>query len=433
VKSNHDIDARRLRQDWDVLCTRIGERRAGTENERRAANYIAEQFAAAGLGSVQAEEFPCTSLRHAQPRVQARHGSRWVATPAMALVGAPGTPGGRAVEGEMQWLEMPENAGRLKPNCLRGRIAVIFGPLLAAPAHHRALMAAAPAAVIHIDDRLPFAWPKSDGVFPLWARRYGMPPIVTVPFTTAWAWRQAGIHRARVQVQVEQVAARSQNVIGVLPGRDPGRPEIILAAHHDTQCGNPGADDNASGVVCLLELARLFAARPHRRTLRFISFGTEEQLSVGSAAYVQRHRAEMKNAGLVVNFDSVASPLGHCELSCIGPAALARHAVGALARRGLDVVLRTEVTPFVDNFPFNQAGVPSWWFYRPNFPGGRWQHHSPHDTLENISVDEVVRLLRAVAPLVERLAGQVRWPFPSGVPAAQRTAARRLGRELFGL
>lgn len=432
MKSNNDINGRRLRRDWEMLCTSIGERLAGTESERRAAAYIADQFTAAGLTDVHAEEFPCTSLRRAKPRVQTRHGSRWQTTPATSVVGAPGTPGGRVVEGEMQWLELPESAGRLKPNSLRGRIAVIFGPLLTSPARHRALVAAAPAAVIHVDDRLPFDWPKSDGVFPYWARRYGMPPVVTVPFSAAWAWRRTGVRRARVQVQVEQVAALSQNVVGVLPGRDARLPEIVVMAHHDTQCGNPGADDNASGVVCVLELARWFAARPHRRTLRFVSFGTEEQLSVGSAAYVRRHRAEMKHVGLAVNFDSVASLLGHCELWCVGSSALARHATGALARGGLDVVLRTEVTPFVDNFAFNQAGVPSWWFYRPNFPGGRWQHHSPHDTLENVSVDEVARLLRAVAPLVNRLAGQAKWPFPPGVPAAQRAEARRLGRELFG-
>ena len=433
MKAGDAIDERRLLRDWEVLCSEIGERRAGTDNERRAAKYVGDQFTAAGLTDVHEEEFPCTSLRRALPEVHARHGSRWVETPAMTLVGAPGTPGGRWVEGELVWLEMPENAGRLKPGSLRGRIAVIFGPLPTVESHHRALVAAAPLAVIHVDDRLPFAWAKSDGVYPQWVRRHGVPVTVTVPYTMAWAWRRTGVDRARVQVRIEQVAAVSQNVIGMLPGRDPGLPEILVSAHHDTQCGNPGADDNASGVVCLLELARYFAAQPRRRTLRFISFGTEEQLSVGAAAYVQRHRSAMKRIGLVVNFDSVGSPLGHYELWCVGAPALARHSTRALARRGLDVRLQTEVTPFVDNFPFNQAGVPSWWLYRPNFSGGRWQHHSPHDTMENISVPEVARLLRAVAPVVGDLAGRAKWPFPQGLPAGQRTVARRLGRELFGL
>ena len=432
MKKGNDINRRRLIGDWQMLCQRIGERLAGTQSELRAASYIEKNFKGAGLQDVHMENFPCTSLQWANTKVETQHGRRWSSVPSRSLVGAPATPGGMAVEGEMQWLEMPENAVRLKRGSLRGRIAVIFGPLPTVQAHHRALVAAAPAAVIHVDDRLPFNWPKSDGVYPLWVRRYGMPTTVTVPYTAAWAWRRMGVHRARVQVQVEQVTGISQNVIGVLPGRDPRLSEVIMMAHHDTQSGNPGADDNASGVVCILELARLLSGRSHRRTLRFISFGTEEQLSVGSAAYVERHRAEMKNTGLVINFDSVASHLGHFELSCIGSEMLARYAVKALALRGLDLGLRTEVTPFLDNFPLNRAGVPSWAFFRSNFPGGRWQHHSPHDTLENVSVDKVIQLLTAVAPVVKRLAEQALWPFPRGISAAQRITARHLGRELYG-
>ena len=303
MKSNNEIGKRRLLRDWEVLCTRIGERLAGTGGERRAAAYIAEQFAAAGLTGVHAEEFPCTSLRRARPKVQPRHGSRWRTAPAMTLVGARDARR-QDRRGRMQWLEMPENAGRLARNSLRGRIAVIFGPLPTVRAHHRALVAAAPAAVIQVDDRLPFNWPKSDGVYPLWVRRHGMPTTVTVPYTTAWGWRRTGVHRARVQVQVEQVAASSQNVVGVLPGRDPQLPEIIMMAHHDTQCGNPGADDNASGVVCVLELARLFAGRTVGRCASF--------LSARRTALRRRRRLRAATPrgdearGLVVNFDSVA-------------------------------------------------------------------------------------------------------------------------------
>ncbi|MBL9214475.1 MAG: M28 family peptidase [Opitutaceae bacterium] len=420
----------RIARDWQVLCGDIGERRAGTPAEARAAAYIAARLEAAGCAEVRTETFPCASLRSSRVRVAARAGGRWRPVPATILAGAPGTP---RVEGELAWLEMPENAPRLRPGSLRGRVAALFGPLPTSEQHHRRLVAAAPAAVIQIDERLPFPWLKSDGVFPHWTRTFGMPPVVTIPYTDAWRWRRDGVRRVRVEASARLVAADSQNVIAELPGADPRLPAILLTAHHDTQAANVGADDNASGVVSVLELARVLAPLRRRRTLRLISFGTEEQLSVGSAAYVRAHRRAAAAAGLVVNFDSVASPLGHCELSCIGTDGLARHASGRLAARGLDVVVRREVTPFVDNFPFNWAGVPSLWFMRTNSPGGRWQHHSVHDNLDNVSVAEVVRLLRAVGPLVQELAATTRWPFAPGLPAAERAAARRLGRELFGL
>jgi hypothetical protein len=69
---------------------------------------------------------------------------------------------------------------------------------------------------------------------------------------------------------------------------------------------------------------------------------------------------------------------------------------------------------------------------RANFPGGRWQHHSPHDTLKNVSVAEVQRLLRAVHPLAVDLAARRNWPFATRLPADLHARARRLGRALYG-
>ncbi len=58
-----------------------------------------------------------------------------------------------------------------------------------------------------------------------------------------------------------------------------GRPEeiVILAAHYDTVKGSPGADDNATGVAALLELAREFHGQRLQRTLRLVAFVNEEE------------------------------------------------------------------------------------------------------------------------------------------------------------
>ncbi len=67
------------------------------------------------------------------------------------------------------------------------------------------------------------------------------------------------------------------NVIGEVKGTHPGKKEIlIIGAHYDTAVGTPGADDNASGVAGLLELARLTALDPAERTIRFVAFSLEE-------------------------------------------------------------------------------------------------------------------------------------------------------------
>jgi hypothetical protein len=430
------FDAATIWADWRMLCETIGERRAGTTQEARAAGFIAHRFRDAGIENVAIQLFPCQSLHSAAAEVRERRPRGWRRIEARPLVGAPSTPHGEDVTGPLVWIEMPEGAAALRPGALTGRIAVIFGPLPTSLDLHRQLVAAAPLAVIQVDDRLPFAWAKNDGVYPYWVRQYGMPPTVAVPYLDAWRWKREGVTELRVRSAVDLQPGASQNVIAELPGSDPALPALILTAHHDTQCNNVGADDNASGVVTLLGLARALAPaasrRTLRRTVRFISFGTEEQLSVGSDAYVRQHHVTPRDTGLVINFDSVASPLGHWCLSVAGTREFARYSTRKLAASGLGVAAQSELTPFSDHFPFNRAGVSSLWFMRTNTPGGRWQHHSGHDSLPNVSVVEVQRLLRAVHPLAADLASRRTWPFAARLPAALHAQARRIGRALFG-
>jgi len=90
-----------------------------------------------------------------------------------------------------------------------------------------------------------------------------------------------------------------------------------------------------------------------------------------------------------------------------------------------------ELTPFFDTFPFNASGVPSRCFYRSNFSGGRWQHPSRHDVPANVPAGEVRRLVQAVAPLVQDLAGHRAWPLARALPPAQAREVKRLADELF--
>jgi hypothetical protein len=423
-----------LRRHWQALCGRIGERRAGSAGEAAAATYVLEQFKAAGLRQVHAEEFPCVSVQRARAQISVQHGASVRTLPARVLAGSPSTPGSRPVEGELVWIEMPEQAGRKFTPALRGKIAVLIGPTPTRADLHRRLVQCQPAAVIHVDDRLPFDWVKDDGVYPSWVRRYGMPPIVAMPFRRAWELRKQGARRARVRIAVTLRDGLSQNVVGEIPGRRPELPLVLLGAHHDTQCHNLGADDNASGVVALLELAALLGACRPLRTVRLVSFGAEEQLSVGSARYVREHRAELRTVGVVLNFDSVASFLGHHWQVRAGTATFGGWLQAALAQQGLDVVDQPAPMPFADHFPFSVFGVPAVTFYRPNMDSGmRWQHHSAHDNLANVSVEELARVVRAVGTVARQLASQAKWPFSRGLAPEQGAETRRLARDLYGL
>ncbi len=75
------------------------------------------------------------------------------------------------------------------------------------------------------------------------------------------------------------------NIVCDRPGIAPGAGSVLLGAHFDTVRGSPGADDNASGVALLLEVARRLAGKPTPLGLRLVVFDGEERGLAGSAVY----------------------------------------------------------------------------------------------------------------------------------------------------
>ncbi|MEO0801666.1 MAG: M28 family peptidase [Cyanobacteria bacterium J06642_2] len=65
------------------------------------------------------------------------------------------------------------------------------------------------------------------------------------------------------------------------------KPPILIGAHYDAVPGSPGADDNASGVAVLLELARSLSERPLQRSVRLVAFDLEEYGLQGSTHYAE--------------------------------------------------------------------------------------------------------------------------------------------------
>ncbi|MBI4397013.1 MAG: M28 family peptidase [Elusimicrobia bacterium] len=78
--------------------------------------------------------------------------------------------------------------------------------------------------------------------------------------------------------EYEVLGKTCHNVVATLPGTCPdrGREIVIVGGHYDSAPGTPGADDNASGVALLMELARRFRGQSCARTVRFVAFSTEE-------------------------------------------------------------------------------------------------------------------------------------------------------------
>jgi len=96
------------------------------------------------------------------------------------------------------------------------------------------------------------------------------------------------------------------NVIGERPGTTHADERILIGAHYDHIPGCAGADDNASGVAGLLEIARVLGPAPTARTVMVACWDAEEQGLVGSAAWVRGPMTELGAPAVYLNFDAIA-------------------------------------------------------------------------------------------------------------------------------
>lgn len=80
--------------------------------------------------------------------------------------------------------------------------------------------------------------------------------------------------------------ATGRNILGCSPGTADSEKVVVVDAHYDTVKNAPGADDNGSGTVGVMEIARLLSRYPSEKTLCFIGFDMEEDGLRGSIAYV---------------------------------------------------------------------------------------------------------------------------------------------------
>jgi Zn-dependent M28 family amino/carboxypeptidase len=90
------------------------------------------------------------------------------------------------------------------------------------------------------------------------------------------------------------------NIFAERLGTDKAAGAILVAAHYDTVADSPGADDNATGVAVVLEIARLLGSQPTSRTLQLAFFDKEEAGLLGSKAFVANTKRLQNLSGVIV-------------------------------------------------------------------------------------------------------------------------------------
>ncbi|WP_302504239.1 M28 family peptidase [Geoalkalibacter halelectricus] len=137
-------------------------------------------------------------------------------------------------------------------------------------------------------------------------------------------WRYAQLQAAAAYIEEQFTAAGCaptaqtyevhdqpvSNLIAEIPGNERAGEIVVIGAHYDSVLGSPGANDNASGVAALLELARRFCEQPQARTLRLIAFVNEEPPffktpQMGSRVYAEAARARGDRITAMVSLETI--------------------------------------------------------------------------------------------------------------------------------
>ena len=109
-----------------------------------------------------------------------------------------------------------------------------------------------------------------------------------------------------------------RNVIATLPGVSDHPGIIVIGAHYDSRLVSatdgtsiaPAANDNASGIAMLLELARLMSSRTWNQTIVFVAFAAEEQKTAGSRYFVQNGLINGMQIDHAISADTVGGRVG---------------------------------------------------------------------------------------------------------------------------
>lgn len=229
--------------------------------------------------------------------------------------------------------------------------------------------------------------------------------------------------RQAVNIEVELKGSRKPEEI------------VVIGAHYDSAMGSPGANDNASGVAALLELARRFSTITPERTIRFVAFTNEEPPwfltgLMGSRVYTAAARKRGDKIIAMLSLETIGyytdTPKSQHYPQPFSPFYPDRGNfiafVGNLDSRSL---LHTCISTFRNTTPFPSEGLAApesipgigwsdqWSFWQEGYPGimvtdtapFRYPHyHEASDTPDKLQYEPMAKVVTGVGKVLESLA-----------------------------
>lgn len=297
------ISADAIYNHISTLASKDDARITGFDGEKNAAAYISKQFEEIGL-KVEAQSFPITAFQCDETEVKINgKESKILYSKALSFTAATAKEGLTAmiVDGDMGTEDLLKQAGVKDKLVLMKRGGEFFGVKTERAANNGAL------GVIFYDPDPQSEEPVSATL----STPSKIPAISIGRIDGEFLKEQISTNKnIEITLKVDSICtpAQSQNIIATLKAKNETKDTktLVIGAHYDG-VDTPAANDNASGIATVLEIAKLLSKETLKCNVEFIAFGSEETGLIGSSYYVQHLNTEISNIIGMINLDMVGA------------------------------------------------------------------------------------------------------------------------------
>ncbi len=199
----------------------------------------------------------------------------------------------------------------------------------------------------------------------------------------------------------ENKGYKGKNIVATIKGRKDSC--IILSAHFDSYYNSPGADDDATGIACLLIAGKIFSKYDFENTIKLVAFSGEEQGMLGSQEYVKYLYKNGEDIIANINIDTVGYGDGDMVRVLTDEASLwiTDFAEEVGKEYNLISMYRHGNFPAGDHQSFIKYGYEAVFFVEYNFNPNI---HSPNDTIEFINKSYLAEVCKLVLATTAKIA-----------------------------
>jgi len=246
------------------------------------------------------------------------------------------------------------------------------------------------------------------------------------------------LHRGGYEVSEYPYSLDGQkvsNLQAILAGTESAT--VIVGAHYDSVAGTVGADDNATGVAAVLELARMMQGGKTQKTIRFVLFVNEEPPffqtdAMGSLVYARQLARDHVTVSSMISLEMLGyysdSPSSQKYPSGIGLFYPERgDFIGFVGKSDSPELLRSAIRRFRETTSFPSEGIAAptewpgigwsdhWSFWREHYPAimitdtaifRNPHYHTPNDTADTLDFDRMARVVGGIQQVVQSLASE---------------------------